>query len=130
MSSIMISGCGKLNSDTISIDNELKLNIIEFSNETPYRTQLVFLSHNNVTNFTEFVDALNYYYDKGVNLFTVSGVYRDDSPSKYYTPLYIFYNSDLKKEIKLMYKDSFTSSASKTIANVDAPPSHWSFYSI
>lgn len=128
MSSVMISGCGKLNSNTI--DNELKLNIIEFPNNTPYRTQLVFLSHNNVTNFTEFVDALNYYYDKGVNLFTVGGVYRDNSLSKFYTPLYIFYDSDLKKEIKLMYKDSFTASTSKTIANVDAPPDNWEFYSI
>ena len=130
MSSAIISGCGKLNSDTISIDNDLKINIIEFPIEPGYRSQLVFLSHNKETNFSEFVEVLNYYYEKGRNLFTISGEYKTDSSTSY-EPVFIYYNSNLKKDIRLMYKNSFTSLATKIIANLEEPPpTNWSFYNI
>ena len=130
MGSAIISGCGKLNSDTISIDNELKINIIEFPIVPGYRSQLVFLSHNKVTNFSEFVEVLNYYFEKGRNLFTISGEYKTDSSTSY-EPVFIYYSSNLKEDIRLMYKNSFTSLATKIIANLEEPPpTNWSFYNI
>lgn len=129
MSSAIISGCGKLNSDTISGDNELKINIIELPIVTGFRSQLVFLSHNKVTNFSEFVDVLNYYSDKRRNLFTISGEYKTDSTT-IYEPVFIYYGNS-KKDIRLMYKNTFTSLATKIIANLEEPPpTNWSFYNI
>lgn len=130
MSSAIISGVGKLNSDTISSDNELKINIIELPIEAGFRSQLVFLSHNKVTNFSEFVEVLNYYNNKRRNLFTISGEYKTDS-STIYEPVLIYYGDNLKKDIRLMYKNSFTSLATKIIANLEEPPpTNWSFYNI
>lgn len=130
MSSAIISGCGKLNSDTISSDNELKINIIELPIEVGFRSQLVFLSHNKVTNFSEFVEVLNYYNNKRRNLFTISGEYKTDSSTSY-EPVLIYYGDNLKKDIRLMYKNSFTSLATKIIANLEEPPpTNWSFYNI
>lgn len=129
MSSVMISGVGKLNSDTISSDNELKINIIELPIVDGFRSQLVFLSHNKVTNFSEFVELLNYYYDKRRNLFTISGEYKTDSSTSY-EPVFIYYGNNLK-DIRLMYKNTFTSLATKIIANLEEPPpTNWSFYNI
>lgn len=130
MSSAIISGVGKLNSDTISSDNELKINIIELAIEAGFRSQLVFLSHNKVTNFSEFVEVLNYYNNKRRNLFTISGEYKTDSSTSY-EPVLIYYGDNLKKDIRLMYKNSFTSLATKIIANLEEPPpTNWSFYNI
>lgn len=130
MSSAIISGVGKLNSDTISSDNELKINIIELPIEAGFRSQLVFLSHNKVTNFSEFVEVLNYYNNKRRNLFTISGEYKTDSSTSY-EPVLIYYGDNLKKDIRLMYKNSFTSLATKIIANLEEPPpTNWSFYNI
>lgn len=130
MSSAIISGVGKLNSNTISSDNELKINIIELPIEAGFRSQLVFLSHNKVTNFSEFVEVLNYYNNKRRNLFTISGEYKTDSSTSY-EPVLIYYGDNLKKDIRLMYKNSFTSLATKIIANLEEPPpTNWSFYNI
>lgn len=128
MSSAIISGCGKLNSDAISTDNELKINIIELPIVSGFRSQLVFLSHNKVTNFSEFVEVLNYYYGKRLNLFTISGEYKTDSTTSY-EPVLI-YTDNSKKDIRLMYKNTFTSLATKIIANLEEPPTNWSFYNI
>lgn len=131
MSSVIISGCGKLNSDTIAVENEVKLNIIRFPNpsETPYISYLLFLSPKYVTNFLEFVDALNYYYEKGLELFLCGGMYYPE-PGKKFSPVSIFYNGSEKKDIKLNYHRSYSEVTSITIANTDTPPTDWTYYNI
>ena len=131
MSSAIISGCGKLNSDSIVVDNCLKLNIIMFPNppETPYISYLLFLSPNNVTNFLEFLDALNYYYEKGLKLFLCGGIYYPTAAEKF-SPVSIFFTDKLKKEIKLSYKDSYKSVASITIANTETSPTDWKYFTL
>lgn len=130
MSSAIISGCGKLNTNG-GESNLLFLNMIQIpADNADIPTQIMFLAHKYVTNFTDFLEVLDYYKEKNLNLQTCGGRWVEHPSSITYTYVieYIYYHS--AREIKIMYKDNANSHISKRLALTANPPTNWEYYTL
>lgn len=130
MSSAIISGVGKLNINE-GESNLLYLNIIQIPvTDASIPTQIMFLAHKYVTNFTDFLEVLDYYTEKNGYLQICGGewVQRTSSATYTYVIEYIFY--DGTTDIRVMYKNNTNSHTSKSLANTTNPPTTWVYFNL
>src|SRR5574344_779780 len=117
MSSAIISGCGKLNTNG-GDSNSLFLNIIQIPvADASIPTQIMFLAHKYVTNFSDFLEVLDYYTEKNGSLQICGGewVQRTSSATYTYVIEYIYYASETV--ISIMYKNGANSHTSKSLGS-------------
>lgn len=130
MGSAIISGCGKLTSN--NNDDKLFLNIIQIPvADASIPTQIMFLAHKYVTNFSDFLEVLDYYTEKNGNLQICGGEWVERTSSAIYTYVieYIYYYNETT-DIRLMYKNNANSHNSKSLANANNPPTTWVYFNV
>lgn len=131
MSSAIISGCGKLNTNDGG-SNLLYLNIIQIQvTDASIPTQIMFLAHKYVTNFSDFLEVLDYYTEKNGCLQICGGEWVERTTSATYTYVieYIYYYNETT-DIRVMYKNSANGHTSKSIANKTNPPATWVYFNV
>lgn len=130
MSSAIISGCGKLNTNG-GESNLLYLNIIQIPvADASIPTQIMFLAHKYVTNFTDFLEVLDYYTERNGNLQICGGEWVEHRSSATYTYVieYIYYASETV--ISVMYKNGANSHSSKSLTSRTNPPTTWVYFNV
>lgn len=129
MSSAIISGVGKLTSN--NNDDKLFLNIIQIPvTDASMPTQIMFLAHKYVTNYSDFLEVLDYYTEKNGNLQVCGGEWVERTSSATYTYVieYIYYATTTA--VSIMYKNSANSHTSKSLASTTNPPTSWVYYNL
>lgn len=129
MSSAIISGVGKLNINE-GESNSLYLNIIQIPvTDASIHTQIMFLAHKYVTNFSDFLEVLDYYTARNGYLQVCGGEWVERTSSATYTYVieYIYYESTT---IRVMYKNSANSHTSKGLGSKNNPPTNWVYFNV
>lgn len=129
MGSAIISGCGKLTSN--NNDDKLFLNIIQIPvTDASIPTQIMFLAHKYVTNFSDFLEVLDYYTEKNGNLQVCGGEWVERTTSATYTYVieYIYYEGTT--HIRLMYKNAANAHTSKALTSTTNPPTTWVYFNV
>lgn len=130
MSSAIISGCGKLTCN--NNDDKLFLNIIQIPvADASIPTQIMFLAHKYVTNFSDFLEVLDYYTEKNGNLQICGGEWVESTTSATYTYVieYIYYYNNTE-DIRIMYKGNVNTHNSKSLAIKTNPPTTWVYFNV
>lgn len=129
MSSAIISGVGKLTSN--NNDDKLFLNIIQIPvADADIPTQIMFLAHKYVTNFTDFLEVLDYYTERNGYLQVCGGEWAEHRSSYTYTYVieYIYYATPTV--ISVMYKNGANSATSKSLTGTTNPPTTWVYFNL
>ena len=133
MSSAIISGCGKLNTNE-GESNLSYLNIISIPVATDVaRTRLMFLSKQEVNNINDLVDVVNFYKSYEQPLIVAGGdlvVVTSDSTFKRYAIVDLFISGT--NSVNITYRTSATATANTyKLFDIGAPnPEGWIFVNI
>ena len=121
-----LTGCGKLNNNN---NKKMYLNII-----TIYKTGLAasvvgFLSHNKVSNYSDFIDAVNYSTSEGKNLPICFG-YFIRSSTENYSPIHIYYSGDGEQYVSIAYRVNAEKVASSRVGSKIKPDYELEYFTL